>query len=283
MSSKKTFNYRSLTSFVTMWTFLGMAFSGLVLFATPQGKIANWTNWSFLNITKEGWEGVHNILMILFFVSIGLHIYYNWKVLLHYFKSRATRQFTLTKELVVSLVIVSVFLSGAVMEWQPFWSIQDLNESIKNYWAAGGNNPPAPHAEDLTLAELTDHTKTTVETMLADLEKNNITIPSEEATLTEIAKVNSLTPDEIYGFFSKGENAEVSLTSAEHLPTGGGYGMMTIEAVSKNNGVEIQKVIETLKEKNITAETDETLRIVADRNEITPKELFEMIAGGGLQ
>jgi len=258
-----------------------MAFSGIILYITPKGRIANWINWQFMGIAKEGWEGIHNIVAILFFFGIGLHIYYNWKVLIHYLKDKVSRQIGIKKEFVASLVVIGIFVTGAIGEFQPFWSVMDLNESIKAYWDKTSNNPPVPHAEDLTLAELSEITGKGSETIIKEFKKNNITLSTEGAKLSEIAEANNTTPDVIYSFFGMKSNITISESHAISAYTGGGagYSQMTIQDLSKNNNLDINVVLETLKKKNIEAKPDENLRSIAERNDLRPYDLAKIIIG----
>ncbi|MCD6320314.1 MAG: DUF4405 domain-containing protein [Candidatus Desulfofervidaceae bacterium] len=85
-------NYRSLFTFLTCFVFLLMAFSGAILYITPYGRIAYWTNWHLLGLDKAQWEAVHTVLSILFLIAACFHLYYNWRLFIHYlrnmFKSR---------------------------------------------------------------------------------------------------------------------------------------------------------------------------------------------------
>ena len=47
MSLKKI---TSLTMLLTMFT---MTFTGIILFITPPGRVANWANWELFGISKE--------------------------------------------------------------------------------------------------------------------------------------------------------------------------------------------------------------------------------------
>ena len=57
--ARKGFNFRSFTSFILVWTFLTLLVSGAVLYIAPPGRIANWTRWQLMILTKEKWQAVH--------------------------------------------------------------------------------------------------------------------------------------------------------------------------------------------------------------------------------
>jgi len=43
------------TSFLLTWTFLAVSISGLALYLSPKGRIANWIQWHLWGYTKEEW------------------------------------------------------------------------------------------------------------------------------------------------------------------------------------------------------------------------------------
>jgi hypothetical protein len=100
----KTWNLRGQTSLLTLAGFLIMAVTGLVLYVVPQGRIAYWTNWTFLNLTKSNWGDVHILSSILFIIAGAFHIYFNWKPLMNYLRDRTRGGMKLKKEIAVSVV-----------------------------------------------------------------------------------------------------------------------------------------------------------------------------------
>ena len=79
---------RGLTSFFTLFGFLIMSITGLVLYVVPQGRIAYWVTWKFLGMTKTEWGNIHIISSILFILAGAFHIYFNWSILINYFKKK---------------------------------------------------------------------------------------------------------------------------------------------------------------------------------------------------
>jgi hypothetical protein len=53
------FQWRALTSVLMTLGFVLLAASGIVLFLSPPGRVANWTNWTILGLRKSDWGGVH--------------------------------------------------------------------------------------------------------------------------------------------------------------------------------------------------------------------------------
>ena len=85
------FHFRSFISLLLFLSFSFSAFSGLVLFLRPEGSLANWHGWSVLGMDKKQWEGVHAVLVLVFFIAALVHLIYNWKVLAANVRRKKTR------------------------------------------------------------------------------------------------------------------------------------------------------------------------------------------------
>ncbi len=52
---KNKHSSRSLIAFMVTWSFAVLTVTGIVLYIVPQGRIAYWTLWSFLGLSKDQW------------------------------------------------------------------------------------------------------------------------------------------------------------------------------------------------------------------------------------
>ena len=57
--NRSRFAWRSMTSVLIAASFLILVLSGVLLFVSPPGRIANWTNWTILGLRKHDWIGLH--------------------------------------------------------------------------------------------------------------------------------------------------------------------------------------------------------------------------------
>jgi hypothetical protein len=48
-------NKRGLASFLTLFGFLIMALTGLILYIMPAGRVAYWIHWEMIGLSKTGW------------------------------------------------------------------------------------------------------------------------------------------------------------------------------------------------------------------------------------
>jgi len=140
---KKRFNFRSFTALVIFWSFIMETISGVVLYIVPPGRVANWTNWKLLGLTKDAWGAVHTIFGLVFLIFALIHIYKNWKPLLNYMKTKIKAGLKARQELAVSLLLTLVVGVATVAGVPPFSSIMDWGEKIKEF--LGGNYRPSVH------------------------------------------------------------------------------------------------------------------------------------------
>ncbi|MFC1563464.1 DUF4405 domain-containing protein [candidate division KSB1 bacterium] len=202
MNNNKKFHTRGFTAFITFGSFIIMALSGIMLFLVPKGSVASWTNWRIFGITKTGWEGIHDIFMFVFLVSIGMHIFLNWKPLLNYFRDRTTNTVRLKKELYISSGLILIILAGSITQIQPFWSIMRLNDVIKDYWKNTSSAPPVSDAEKFTLTELSQLLQTPLWQYHLIIKESDLVLPEGDPTFEEIALANELSPEQLYSIIS---------------------------------------------------------------------------------
>jgi hypothetical protein len=138
----------SLTVFVS---FLFLALSGLMLFLSPQGRVAYWAGWSMLGLSKEQWSSVHITFMVLFLVIGVWHIVLNWRPIVGYLKNRSKQIRVITPESSVAMGLAVLFFIGPLLRIPPFAQFLDASDEIKAYWENTQGSPPWGHAEESRL------------------------------------------------------------------------------------------------------------------------------------
>ncbi|WP_024790343.1 DUF4405 domain-containing protein [Lebetimonas sp. JH292] len=157
-------------------------FSGIVLYIMPHGRVAYFTGWKFLGIDKDGWDNLH----VIFGFFMG-HIVVNWRALKKY----------LFLESVFALLIIALVSIGTIKNIQPFKSVSDLEEYIKNSWEVSKSEIPIAHGELLSLKDVFDKLNIPLNQATDKLKERGIQFNVNE-TLKEIANKNNLTPVKIY-------------------------------------------------------------------------------------
>ena len=140
----KKFKWRAFISVLTTVFFVLMVFTGLILFVTPPGRVANWTGWRLIALTKHQWGGLHIWFGLMFVIASAFHLYFNWKTLVSYFKDKASHAFAMRAEWTTALIISAIVFIGTLAEIKPFSSLLALNETIKHSWETPNKRPQFP-------------------------------------------------------------------------------------------------------------------------------------------
>ncbi|MGC9351219.1 MAG: DUF4405 domain-containing protein [Sulfurovum sp.] len=184
---------KKITSLTLAWMFLVSSISGLMLFVAPPGRIAYWADWSLPGLTKTEWGALHIVVTLLMILVVGVHLYYNWKPFTSYMKDKVTKAFHATRELMISLLIVSIVSVGAVTQLAPFGWIVDLSDYVSEEWEVGYGTPPYNHAELDSVTLFSQKLGFDVSQARENLDKNGITF-SEDEPLLDIAQKHHTSP-----------------------------------------------------------------------------------------
>ena len=71
-TARRGFHWRGFFSLLLFASFTLLAVSGIVLYFSPKGRVANWTGWTVLKLYKEEWSSVHIVLALPRFDCGGL-------------------------------------------------------------------------------------------------------------------------------------------------------------------------------------------------------------------
>ncbi len=275
MSNRK-FSGRSFVSYFSLYLFLILLISGIVLFVAPKGRYANWVGWTLLGLTKTQWEAVHTVSGYVFVIAILFHIKYNFNAIKAYIYSRTKKTLNRKWELILSTLISLLIVIGSVYEFPPVKFIMDTGESLKYSWEKKEDIPPVPHMELMTLREIADEIDISPEKVDSLLKSSGIRFNSISDTLKNVAEHNKLTPDSIYKILVDGNNTSENLKEKPHKITYG-YGRMTLTDLVEYFEVEKDSLLRILKQLNISYRQDDNLRDIAEKSGLTPYELVNMM------
>ena len=51
-----------------------MLVTSIILFITPQGRVAYWADWRLMGLTKTDWGNIHIVVGFLFLITLGLNL-----------------------------------------------------------------------------------------------------------------------------------------------------------------------------------------------------------------
>ncbi len=290
------FRFRPFVSVMLAVFFVVIAFTGAILFVTPPGRVAHWTGWTLLGLTKDEWIALHIGAGCVFLIVSILHLVFNWRPLVHYFRSRVSRRFAFRPEWVAALVVSIVLLAGMFYLVPPFSNLMAWNDRFKNSWEEAPQRAPVAHAELLSLKELAEVAKLDLVEVMVNLETAGIRVPSEEVNFGELAAEHGLSPDALYrvatgvstgpgrggqgGGGAGGARGGGGTREAGGAGRGSGQGLgqMTLEQVCTQEGYELEEAIKTLKQWGFEATGQTTLRQIADTAGTTPREVLGLLA-----
>jgi hypothetical protein len=280
--TKIQFSWRAFFSLLAAVSFIGMTFTGVILFVVPPGRIANWTGWTILALTKRQWIGLHDWFSIIFVVACGFHLYFNWRPFVGYFKSKITKAFALRAEWLAALIVCLIAFIGTVYGASPFSTLMEWNESIKQSYDSPRQRGPVPHTELMTLNELAEnYTGVELETMLENLRQHGIQVESPDAVLSELAEASGITPAELYNIAlgktgtGRGNGGGGGGLGAPR--GGGGFGRLTLKQYCQQSGLDVDTAVRKLKDKGYQAAPETTMRAIADSAGVHPSQVRTII------
>lgn len=276
MKKEFKFNLRSFTSFTLAISTIIMSWSGFILYVAPPGRIANWGTWKLMLFTKVEWQALHTIFSYMFFILVIIHLFFvNWKTFITYFKSKLKAGVNKKWELISAIFVSILFFIGTLQSWTPFSPVMKFGEKLKESWEGDFATPPVLHMEIYTLEKLAFDLDSIAPTELVKtLIENNIKVIGIEQTLKDIAAENKVTPSVVYELLSN-KYKKHSGPAAGEVPQG--IGKFTVGSTAKSSGKDLQLIIKILKDKGIEADETTTLRSIAEKLGLTPKDVYNFL------
>ena len=279
MSESSAFRFRPFVSLLTGFSFLMIVMTGAVLYITPPGRVANWTNWQFWGLSKHQWIDLHICFSALFLIVSIIHIWLNGKSLLRYLVSKTAAAKRLRWEWVASLMICGIVSWGALKPFVPFSSLLDLNNRIKFSWENQEVKAPVAHAELLSIAEVAKQADIEIETIIGNLQSHQIEADADDI-FGDLAARHNLSPDALYEMAMNQPQTDSGERGGNRHGQGGGsggFGRMTLEEACADMNLDMAVVLETLKNAGLSASAEQTIRQIADENGIHPSEIRQLL------
>ncbi len=198
------FRFRSFVTLVVFSSFLVALVSGIALYVRPEGSLARWTSWTLAGMDKKQWESAHSGSVILFVVSCLVHLWYNFRSLVYYLKSKAALVFDsgshlpFCKETVAAIVVTVVVLVGAVEQWPGFSKVNTLRAQFKDGLFTVRVPPPVLDADMLTLTAFCQAAAIEPAQALANARRRGVVIENLSLNVGIIAQKNNITPEDVF-------------------------------------------------------------------------------------
>jgi hypothetical protein len=272
---KRTFYWRAFVTFYVVFSFLVIAASGLVLFISPPGRIANWSEWTLGGLQKSGWQAVHTVFALLFVVAAGFHIYFNWRVILNYVRRKVGEGLRRGKELAAASVVGAAILVSTIAGVPPFSTVITLGETARNSWSDPASEPPVPHAEEWTVAKFAETNKVPTDQAMENLRQSGLAAPGADTTLQSLATTYGVTPREVY-LKALGPEKAASVPPAGSA----GFGRKTVSQLCAETNTPIETALARLAQAGFQGATAESnMRELATKHGRRPIEVAQIIRG----
>ena len=274
----KKFSWKVFISFTLTFVFFLILLTGIILYLKPPGRVANWIDWTLWGFDKHQWQALHTMFSFTFVIFSLLHLFWiNWKGFWSYIKSKKKGGFNKLKEFTISIIVIIFIAFGTIYHIPPFNYVMDYGEYLSESWDIEENNPPIPHAEDFSLEELSEQfNNLNIEIIKDILNQNKIIFDNTQQTLEEIAINNSLTPNKIYEIITQQNNSSITNENDSKMK-GSGMGRKTLGEFADELDLDINEVIKDLERAGYFGEANETLKDIASNNDVSPKDLFDII------
>jgi hypothetical protein len=286
MSNERKFNTRSLVTLTVAMSFLTIAISGLVLYISPKGRVANWTGWSVAGLGKEDWAGLHTTMALLFLTFSAVHIWNNWRPLMNYIKKPVAAGVKRSKSEMLAAVTVTLgVLLGTLFGIPPFSTIGALGENMKSYWEARSVSGPYIHAEDDTLADFARKLGREEGDLMERLAAKGYATNNANLKVKDLADQYNITPAALFAALSSGgagvgpagDHGNGGGGPAGFAGPGGGFGRMSLAQVCTESNIDLDTAIAALQKMGITAQGTDNLRTLANNAGMNPGELLEAV------
>jgi LysM repeat protein len=276
---KKRFSWRGWTTFVLTISFIVDTISGIILYISPPGRIANWTDWRVWGLSKGEWEAVHTIFGYVILIIVFFHLYYNWKMFLNFIWSKVKKAVNLRWELITATLVSLLIFLGTLWNIPPFSSTMELGEYFKASWEESKTDTPIAHAELLSLQEFAKKINVPMDQIQNSLKAAGYRVKDPGQTLGEIAEENGIPPSKLYEAIKAGGGGSGGVKPVvPETIKGSGLGRKTLNAISIEKGIPLDTMIKKLKQKGIDAKPNDSLKNVASKYGKTPHDIFEILS-----
>jgi len=302
---------RRVISLTVFLSFIFLALSGIMLFVSPQGRVAYWAGWKMLGLSKDQYSEVHTTFMILFLVTGIWHIVLNWKPIVGYMKNRSKQVRFFTPESTLAMLLTAAFLVGPLAGLFPFRQYLDAGADVKAYWESNSGSPPWGHAEENSLQrfcrgmedfERLENGRLVIidcDAALEALRSAGLQVVGLSQRLVDMAEANNTTPRAVAeivmgvarpatpeevaaglsALFSSGDS--LAADSALYRKPYSGLGRMSLREYGQEYGYDVDTMVGILESAGLSVNPDATLREEATRLGTDPEGLISVLNAGG--
>ena len=268
---------RKIVSLTASLAFLVMLLTSLLLYIAPQGRVAYWSDWRFWGLDKTQWGNIHMNVGLIFLLTLGLHIYYNWTALVSYLRDQSKQLIIATREFSLALILLIAVIAGTYAELPPLVYVQRVNDLLKESAAAKYGEPPYGHAELSSVKTVAARMGLDPGKLLLQLAQAQVRVDNEDQTILAIARLNNRTPKQIYDAMlaASSDSAPSRRPMPDQPPAG--FGKNSLADVAGQYGLNIEDILTKLEVRAVTAARDMSIKDIAAQNGMGPHELYKIL------
>ena len=277
---------RAFASLLSLVSFLVLGITGVILYLTPQGRVAYWVDWHLMGLDKSQWGNIHILGALLFLIAGIFHLCYNWRPLINYLSGKATAGLKYKTELAFSCVIFLWVAASGIWSLPPLSYVLDWSEDIKDSWIVSSDyEPPFGHAEQVSIYSFTKKQNIPTDQAVKALNVAGIQVDDPTRSVGAIAAANGVSPMKLYmtikGLEPKeeipGAGAAWTPEMVEKTFSGKGLGKKSLGQIAKQLKMDLSKVQSRLAAANIQMQAKDKFKDVAGKNGLTPLDLLKKI------
>jgi hypothetical protein len=278
-------NKRGLVSFLTLFGFLIMSATGLILYVMPEGRVAYWIHWKMAGLSKTGWGNIHILSSVLFIVAGAFHIGLNWKPLMNYFRDKVRAGLRLRRELAISSVLAVWIIASSIWPFPPLAYLLDFNAWLKAAWVTADDyEPPFGHAELMPLKVFCKKMDIDPAAAAGELRSRGIRFESDRETLEAIGVANDISPMNLYLLIKKFEPVPAPEKLEAFTPesvevefSGTGVGNKSLRFICERTALDPGVAKARLAAAGIPADMDRTVKSLAESVQAQPIEILKVL------
>jgi hypothetical protein len=172
------------------------------------------------------------------------------------------------------IIIGILFLLALFLHIYYNW-VLDFSESIKTSAANKYGEPPYGHAELSSLKSFASKTGLDLAGSMARLKSAGVRFENERQTLLNIAKLNKMTPQQVYLAMIPEEKPAAEKSLLDSPPQG--IGKRSLADICREYSLEISIILKGFADNDIQVAADMTVKQIAVQHEIGTAEIYEIL------
>jgi hypothetical protein len=268
---------RKIASLTLIFSGFVELITSIVLYILPAGRVAYWTDYRLVGLSKTQWSNIHITVGTLFLVMALIHIYLNWRPILAYLKNKAKNILPANRQMSLALLLTIYVTVGTLYNLPPMNYVIHVGEYFTEQANAQYGEPPYGHAELSSLKMFTRKMYLDLDQAQSLLIGAGIKITSSEQTLLDIAQANNTTPKAIYSIMQSATDQKKGngLSFPESPPPG--FGTKTIHEVCATFALPEDALLAHLQKAGMSFSAEESIKDGAAKNHQSPMAVFELI------